>query len=209
MLKRWFLVVGVFVFLCVAWNSYSCYNTHGPIFDATLMHISEEDFPDIHMYRSRIWKGCSFDGEEWAHRPYPFAQNGGHPESLWKGEDPIDEKEGVLPLYTDKRFGRAYFRLGNILHLVQDMCVPTHAVDIPHYREALKPGIWLWPEPMGPTIVDYLVGGYELDGFETYGTLELNRLREGDITEIDLRKRCWRAYKKAVAFLSIPANALL
>jgi len=135
------LLFFVLVLVCIAWTSALKYDVHGPMARRIIRwYIDEDEFPDIHMYDGRICDGVDWnhkkDGEYWAHQPNPGEQNTGSPEALWEGDKDyaeVYEGEGVIQLYKRRKFKKAYYRIGNILHLVQDMAVPTHALNISHH----------------------------------------------------------------------------
>jgi len=197
--RGYLLLIGVFTLICIGWHSCAAGgDTHEPLFRATIEHIEEAGFPDLHMYFGKIKTGCDgLDAERWAHQPNPGKQNTGSPEALWEGKNPIEADEGVLPLYKKRKFKKAYYRIGNILHLVQDMAVPAHAINIPHYSNALEKARWLWPklDEEASTFGGKFFGKY-VDDFECYAARNLHLILEGPIIPEDLGKEYKKAYSK-------------
>ena len=175
--------------LCAGWSSYPGCDRHEPAGKFSIENlIPPDEYPDIHMYADVITDNCNSDAEKYAHQPEHKVQNTGNIEGIW---------EKAKRRYEIYEFEKTYTRLGWMLHLVQDMAVPAHAFNIPHYEiirrkpDPLEKTKWRWPKPeMGSTSY----WGYDVDDFEAYGAEEE---LEGDpnVEVPDFGNKPWEAYE--------------
>ena len=163
--------------LSIGWFT-KIWDTHWYLMDDVLKadegKFNADEYPDIWMYLERIRAGAEC---EQAHAPNKGWANTGDMQAMWNGERTLTGvyaekkpywKEGrnVRDYYKGRDFKNAYWALGCMLHLVEDMTVPPHAYDIPHSGSYLLHK-WNWPlygyGATGRTVV-----GYNVDDMENY-----------------------------------------
>ncbi len=107
-----------------AWNSIA--GTHSKIGSDACGIISQEEYPDIKMFRDKIVDGSKTESHNTTGSIDNFddSLNGGDPGAWWK--------EAKRLYKEDLQFQKAYFTVGRLCHLIQDQGVPTHAADISH-----------------------------------------------------------------------------
>ncbi|MCI5147247.1 MAG: hypothetical protein D3923_17400, partial [Candidatus Electrothrix sp. AR3] len=146
-IKLWQFNISVIIVLPMLWTSPSYgwwsiagngYSTHQRLSNATLDALLDwDEYPDLIMHREIIIDATyTRDNDAAAHEG--AANNDGPAEKWWTN---------ALIQYNGLNFSGnpngSYWYIGQLLHLVQDMGVPAHAFDIPH-----------WDPPW--TLYDYL-----------------------------------------------------
>ncbi|MCI5135831.1 MAG: hypothetical protein D3920_12340, partial [Candidatus Electrothrix sp. AW2] len=103
-------------------------DTHERLSKDTLNSLPEIEYPDLKKFYSVIWGATEGNFDDADAHGGDSSENDGDANEWWRLS-----KEQYEKLKFDKDRG-AYWYIGQMIHLVEDMAVPAHALDILHYQ---------------------------------------------------------------------------
>ncbi|MGR0481444.1 MAG: hypothetical protein ACTFAL_08615 [Candidatus Electronema sp. V4] len=130
------IILLIFCFLFIDTQSYGWWSenpalewegdTHERISKDSLNSVSEDDYPDLIKYYDVIWQATEGKLDDDSAHNGNGAANDGPSNDWWLN---------ALTKYKELKFegeGEAFWYIGQMIHLIEDMAVPAHAIDIKH-----------------------------------------------------------------------------